>query len=75
MSEVPLYCRAHGASSLVERPQASNSAWRQGLQGYLAHENCTPLRTYSRTIPRVLGGSYGGGSFLMSEVPLEGLEL
>jgi hypothetical protein len=30
----------------------------------------TPLGPYRRSIPRVLGGSYGGGRFLMSEVPL-----
>ena len=52
-----------------------------GTQGYLAHKNTpseyrdtslirkrTPLGTYSRLLPRVLGG----GSFLMSEVPLYG---
>ena len=30
----------------------------------------TPLGPYSRTMPRVLGGSWGGGRFLMNEVPL-----
>jgi hypothetical protein len=30
----------------------------------------TPLGPYRRKIPRVLGGSYGGGRFLMSEVLL-----
>ena len=30
----------------------------------------TPLGPYRRPMPRVLGGSYGGGRFLMSEVPL-----
>jgi len=30
----------------------------------------TPLGPYSRPMPRVLGGSYGGEHFLMSEVPL-----
>ena len=32
--------------------------------------NTPLLGPYSRTIPRVLGGSYGGGRFLMNEVPL-----
>ena len=30
----------------------------------------TPLGPYRRPLPRVLGGSYGGGRFLMSEVLL-----
>jgi len=34
--------------------------------------NRTPLGSYSRTMPRVLWWSYGGGHFLMSEVPLYG---
>ena len=29
-----------------------------------------PLGTYRRPMPRVLGGSWGGGRFLMGEVPL-----
>ena len=33
-------------------------------------KNAPPLGPYSRPIPRVLGGSWGGGRFLMSEVPL-----
>ena len=30
----------------------------------------TPVGPYSRTMPRVLGGSQGGLRFLMGEVPL-----
>ena len=30
----------------------------------------TPLGLYCRTMPRFLGGSYGGGCFLMSEATL-----
>ena len=30
----------------------------------------TPLRPYSRPVPRVIGGSFGGGYFLMGGVPL-----
>ena len=33
-------------------------------------ENAPPLGPYRRPMPRVLGGSYGGGQFLMAEVPL-----
>ena len=40
------------------------------LQGYLAHKNSVPLGPYSRTMPRALWWSYGGGLFLMSEDPL-----
>ena len=32
--------------------------------------NSRPLGPYSRTLPRVPGGSYGRGRFLVSEVPL-----
>ena len=43
------------------------------LQGHLAYKNPPPLiGPYSRTIPRVLWWSSGGGLFLMSEVPLQG---
>jgi len=34
-----------------------------------------PLGPYRRRMPRVLWGSYGGGRFLMGEVPLQGLSL
>jgi len=44
---------------------------RPGLQGYLAYKKAPPpLGPYRRPMPRVLGGSQGGGRFLMSEVPL-----
>ena len=29
-----------------------------------------PVGPYSRAMPRVLGGSQGGGRFLMGEIPL-----
>ena len=32
--------------------------------------NAPLLRPYSRTLPRVMQWSYGGGLFFMSEVPL-----
>jgi hypothetical protein len=34
---------------------------------------CTPLGPYRRPMPRVLGGSWGGGRFLTGEVPLYGI--
>jgi len=34
--------------------------------------NTPLLEPYSRTIPRVIWWSWGGGLFLMSEVPLQG---
>ena len=34
----------------------------------------TPLGPYRRPMPRVLGGSYGGGRFLVAEVPLHMLK-
>jgi hypothetical protein len=42
----------------------------EAVQGYLAHKNPPPLRTYRRPMPRVLGGSLGVGRFLIVEVPL-----
>ena len=41
------------------------------LQGYLTHKKTHPPGTLPRRpVPRVLGGSLGGASFLMGEVPL-----
>ena len=37
-------------------------------------ENITPLGPYSRAMPRALWWSWGGGLFLISEVPLYGLK-
>ena len=39
------------------------------IQGYLTYKNRLPLGPYRRPMSRVLGGSKGGGRFLMSEVP------
>ena len=41
-----------------------------GPRGTLLIRNSAPLGPYSRTVPRVLWGSYGVGLFLMSEVLL-----
>ena len=40
-------------------------------QGSLADKTPPPVGPYSCPMPRGLGGSQGGGSFLMSEVPLQ----
>ena len=41
------------------------------LQGYLSHnKKHLALGPYRSPMPRVLGGSWGGARFLMSEVPL-----
>ena len=40
------------------------------IQGYLTYEETHPLGLYRRPTPRVLGGSYGAGCFLVGEVPL-----
>ena len=39
-------------------------------KGYLAHKKEPALGPYGRAMPRALWQSYGGGRFLMSEVPL-----
>ena len=44
------------------------------LQGYLAHKKLL-LGPYSRTLPRALWRPWGGGQFLMGEVPLYNLVL
>jgi len=41
-----------------------------GYRGTAPMRKRTPLGPYRRPTPRVLGGSQGGGRFLMSEVPL-----
>ena len=59
------------ASFGVSVKHVSGAAWDQGRicdtpQG----QDVTPLGPYRRPMPRVLGGSQGGGRFLMGEVPL-----
>ena len=41
-----------------------------GYRGTLVTGKRTPLGPYRRPMSRVLGGSRGGGRFLMGEVPL-----
>ena len=47
-----------------------NAVMYRLVQGYLAHKKHPPLGPYRMTLPRVLWWSWGGGRFLMSEVPL-----
>ena len=42
----------------------------RGYRGTSPIRNTPLLGPYSRTLPRVINWSYGGGLFLMSEVPL-----
>ena len=63
MSAVPLY-----------HSKGGTRAWEgqvlRHMQGYLTCKKTHRPRTLPRPMPRVLGGSWGGGRFLMSEVPL-----
>jgi hypothetical protein len=54
-------------------PQVASSQYPPTAQGYRGTSlirKRIPLGPYRRPMPRVLGGSLGGGRFLMSEVPL-----
>ena len=62
MSEVPLY-RCWASAALPARQ-------RKPYRGTSPIRNSAPLGPYSRTIPRTLWKPWGGGLFLMSEVPL-----
>ena len=48
----------------------SVASWPSGYRGTLLMGNTTLLGPYSRTVPRALWWSKGGGLFLLSEVPL-----
>ena len=72
MSEVPLYLY-HPLDGSAETTEGRGvrlfRKWR--VQGYLTYKKKhPPLGPYRRPMPRVLGGSEGGGRFLMGEVPL-----
>ena len=54
------------APSVTDPAGTAVSAYR----GASLIRKCTPLGPYRRPMPRLLGGSYGGGCFLMGEVPL-----
>ena len=63
MIEVHLYMGRFSGKSKV--------GWsRSPGRGTSLTGKCTTLGPYCRPMPRVLGGSYGGGRFFMGEVPL-----
>ena len=86
MSEVPLYSprRDETPSCLLlaffdfRTFRISMSPFNLAIAGHFALSyRCpspaskrTPLGSYRGLMPRVLGGSWGGGRFLMGEVPL-----
>ena len=57
VSEVPLY---------ISAPRQRRRTLHIGYRG----TSPPPLGPYRRPMPRVLGGSEGGGRFLMGEIPL-----
>ena len=57
-----------GGSVWAKYPCNANTA--ATYRGTSLIRNTPPVGPYSSRMPRVLGGSQGGGLFLMSEVPL-----
>ena len=57
-------------TSLVRNPYKRNSLVRNPYMRISLVRNCLLLGPCSRTIPRALWWSWGGGLFLMSDVPL-----
>ena len=70
MSEVPLYYMFKRTRR--ERIDSSSHSKSDGfvVQEYLAHKKRVPLGPCNRIVPRAPWWPYGGGLFLMSEVPL-----
>jgi len=74
--------RGTASGTAWDRPASGERAWgcwdfprkgqETGYRGISLIRNTPLLGPYSRTIPRVLWWSFGGGLFLMSEVPLYG---
>ena len=67
MSEVPQYRNAQQTSFPRTRVHPAIESYR--VTSLI--RNSRPLGPYSRTMPRALRWSYGGGQFLLSEVPLQ----
>ena len=65
MSEVPL-----GKIVVYERETPVHRGTEPPYRGTSLARRRTPLGPYRRPMPRVLGGTQGGGLFFMSEVPL-----
>jgi hypothetical protein len=67
---VRLLAQLHSHSFLPIVTPACLVSVRNAYRGTSLMRKHTPLGPYRRPVPRVLGGSLGGGCFLMSEVPL-----
>ena len=66
-------CRRRGVKApLSDLGLRGSGLWVAGIHRYLAHEKQRPPRPYRRLMPRVLGGSSGGGRLLMNDVHLWG---
>ena len=63
MGEVPLYVDIHICAAFT----ASRG---DPYRGTSLIRKRNPLGPYRRPMPRVLGGSSGGGHFLMGKIPL-----
>ena len=80
VSEMPLYvyCWTLRRCVSLKSSRSCTHDWRErdwssrGYRGTSLIRKCTPLGPYRRPMPRVLGGSWGGGRFIMGEVLLEG---
>ena len=74
MSEVPLYSGASEPGGTTLKPEVSyergTPVGSRVYRGTSLIRKRTPLGPYPRPMPRVLGRSWGGGDFLMGEVPL-----
>ena len=54
----------------IDSPAAGGHVVQVAYRGTSLIRDSAPLGPYSRTVPRALRWSQGGGQFLMSEVPL-----
>ena len=67
-----ILCPVSAAHTSISRMDSNFTCYPQRYSGNFLTEKRTLLGPYRRPIPRVLGGSKGGGRFLMVEVPLYG---
>ena len=59
---------------MVGHGEGAEDGFRVRYRGTSLISNSPPLGPYSRTMPRALWWSWGGGVFLMNEVPLHGTQ-
>ena len=59
-----------GETESVSESESKARAREEPYRGTSLIRNRRPLGPYSRTMPRALWGSWGGGRFRMSKVPL-----